>query len=237
MCDLKAMLKKASWVCLVSLLLPGCLVTPVKDTSKFYALGMHSPFLNESTLQQQGEILTEQPIKIDFQVTSLPSYLRKSPLMIQLSEHEVRFDEFHRWAEPVEEGLIRIIVPLLREAALKAYAQRQQTSSSTGSEPSESSSPKLLKVKLSLKEMKVDISRQNILFKGGVTLSFKQKDASFYRNAVKGLSYHLEYSREISDIKTGPNFSWEKVITAMEMLLKEVGNRMAELCFQYVTQN
>jgi hypothetical protein len=232
-----SVLKKASWICLLFLFLPGCLVTPVKDMSRFYALGMHFPSSDESALQQNGEILREQPIKIDFQVTYLPSYLRKSPLMVQLSEHEVRFDEFHRWAEPVEEGLMRIIAPLLREAALKAYFQRQQAPSSNGGGLSGFSSPKLLKVKLSLKEMKVDISRQSIFFKGGVTLSFKQKDASFYGNAIKGLSYHLEYSKGISDIKMGPNFSWEKVIIAMEVLLKEVGNRVAELCFHYVAQN
>ena len=142
-------------------------MTPVKDTSKFYALGLRS--LSEESPQKGCEILQELSIKVDFQVTSLPSYLRKSQLMIHLSEHEVQFDEFHRWAEPLEEGLARMILPPLRNVILKTYQPPIPVPENVS--PNEDPSklpPETLKVRLSVEELKVDISQQNIVFQGEV---------------------------------------------------------------------
>jgi uncharacterized lipoprotein YmbA len=220
------------------LFLPGCLVTPVKDTSKFYALGLHS--LPGESPQKGCEILQELLIKIDFQVTSLPSYLRKSQLMIQLSEHEVQFDEFHRWAEPLEEGLARVILPTLRNAILKTYQPPIPVPENVS--PDEDPSklplpPETLKVRLSVEELKVDISQQGIVFQGEVSISSKKRDGTSYRLTKQESSHHLVMSEKLSDAITASSISWEKVVEAMEGVLKNVGNRVANLCAQYVVQN
>ncbi|MDR2419959.1 MAG: PqiC family protein [Puniceicoccales bacterium] len=221
------------------LFLPGCLVTPVKDTSKFYALGLHS--LSEESSSKGHEIPEKLPIKIDLQVTSLPSYLRKSQLMIQLSEHEVQFDEFHRWAEPLEEGLMRIILPPLRNAIAEAY--QHPISVPENILPHEdfsklpSTSPKILKVTLSVEELKVDISRQDIIFQGEVSISSKKKDEVSYRLTKQESSHRLIVAEKLSDVLTASSISWGKVVEAMEGVLKNVGNRIANLCAQHVGQN
>jgi uncharacterized lipoprotein YmbA len=235
--------KNTSWRALSTglslLFLPGCLVTPVKDTSKFYTLGLHS--LPGESPQKGCEILQELPIKIDFQVTSLPSYLRKSQLMIQLSEHEVQFDEFHRWAEPLEEGLARMILPPLRNAILEAHQRPTPTSENVSPDEDPSKlplpSPETLKVRLSVEELKVDISQQDIVFQGEVSISYKKREGTSYCLTKQESSHHLVMSEKLSDAITASSISWEKVVEAMEEILKNVGNRVASLCAQYVVQN
>lgn len=214
-------------------------MTPVKDTSKFYALGLHS--LPEESPFKGCETLEESPIKIDFQVTSLPSYLRKSQLMIQLSEHEVQFDEFHRWAEPLEEGLMRIILPLLRHAVWEAFQHPISVPENTlpheDSPKPPSTSPKILKVTLSVEELKIDISRQDIVFQGEVSISSKKRDEVSYRLTKQESSHRLIVAEKLSDVLTAFSISWGKVVEAMEGVLKNVGNRIANLCAQHVVQN
>jgi hypothetical protein len=225
------------------LLLSGCLVTPVKDTSKFYALGLHS-LPQEPSPEQNYEILEEQPFKIDFQVTSLPSYLRKSQLMVQISKHEVQFNEFHRWAEPLEAGLTRIILPLLRNAILEAHRHRNSSpettladSSNGNSPPSPSLSPKTLKVKLSIEELKVDLSRQDILLQGSTSIGYKKRNGTPRPLTGQESFHHLTILEKLPDVVMESTLSWEKVVEALEGILKNLGNRIASLCSQYIIQN
>jgi hypothetical protein len=153
----------------------------------------------------------------------------------------VQFDEFHRWAEPLEEGLMRIILPLLRNAILEAY--RHPISVSQNVSPDEDSSklslppPKTLKVKLSVEELKVDLSRPDIVFQGEVSISSKKRDEASYRLTKQESSHHLVMSEKLSDAIMASSVSWGKVVEAMEGILKNVGNRIANLCAQYVVQN
>jgi hypothetical protein len=220
----------------------GCLITPVKDSSKFYALGIGSslPKPPEELAQPKNyTALEEQPIKVDFRVISLPTYLRHAPLMVQISEHELHFDEFHRWAEPIEEGLKRIIVPRLYRATSVAHHQPQPSPLAPSDDASENSPQpslfpqKVFRIKLSLEELKVDLSHQVVVAQGEITISLKEKGSTSL-HALQEDSHRFALSKEIFDI-VNQTISWERAIEALEGLIKELGDHVAHLC-EYMLQ-
>jgi len=226
---------------LLPLLLSGCLFTPLKDPSKFYALGISDgdKIPAGTAPSPDRAALREEPVVLDFRVTSLPSYLRKAPLMLQRSAHELQFDEFHRWAEPVEEGIARIVLPLLRGALREAC--RLAPPEAVGADPADGDVPpsppspeKTLKLRLALEELKVDLSRQIAVVQGEVTLSLRTRDGVARVHTTPERSWHLALCEKVPDLPGDPAVVWEKVLKAMEEAVRKLGQRLAGLCSRFV---
>ncbi|MDR2377334.1 MAG: PqiC family protein [Puniceicoccales bacterium] len=220
--------------------LSGCLLGPVRDRSKFYALGIAGhPEKASGEADSSGP--EAEAIAVDFQVISLPSYLRKPQLMRQRSGHELEFDEFHRWAEPVEEGIARIIRPQLRKAVAEARRRprAEPVMPDSGQGEGRESSPFLsrrLRVKLSLEELKWDLSQRKVTVRGEVSLNLKGKDRASRLHVTPERSYALALDEKV-DITPDQETAWEEVVRALEKATERFGQHLADLCSKYVEQN
>ncbi|MDR3143820.1 MAG: PqiC family protein [Puniceicoccales bacterium] len=228
---------------LLSTLLSGCLVTPVRDRSQFYALGIaHYPEKSQEEVQGQEDspALKAEAIAVDFQVISLPNYLRKPQLMRQRSGHEMEFDEFHRWAEPVEEGIARIVRPQLRRAVAEAYRQTLADPVVADSGKGEGQeSPILsqtLRVKLSLEELKLDLAQQRVVTRGEVSMGLKGKDRASRIRLTPECSYSFALDEKV-DIASKQETAWEELVSALEKATEQLGQHLASFCSKYVRQN
>jgi uncharacterized lipoprotein YmbA len=86
------------------LLFAGCQVLPeaVVDPTKYYVLNSPSPAPQAE--KPAGKLL------IGLQPVELPGYLRGTKSMVtRTGPNELRFDDFARWAEPLDAGLRRVL--------------------------------------------------------------------------------------------------------------------------------
>lgn len=96
----------------------GCISVPASREPSFYGI---------SALQEH-EI---KPLKLssDFAVAvsglKIPGYLDRPQIVTQDKDHQMRFAQFHRWAEPLDEGLTRVvkenIAQILPRAQMVSY--------------------------------------------------------------------------------------------------------------------
>ncbi len=95
---------------LLGLLLSGCSNIGQKSTpAKFYVL---------SALPQSTEPLPEfkdNPPSVGVPQVVLPSYLDRPQITYRLNGNEVQFSEFARWAEPLGDGITRVLRQNLTE--------------------------------------------------------------------------------------------------------------------------
>lgn len=96
----------------MSLLLAGCcgFLTPKLDPTQFYILQSpqgyeHSPCCLKTHVQ---------PLSLGIARIRFPAYLQPMNMAKQVSCHELVYSEFHRWAEPLEEGFSRVLADHLR---------------------------------------------------------------------------------------------------------------------------
>ena len=52
----------------------------------------------------------QNPVSIRVGPVLIPDYLDRTPLCVRDSGHEVTYAEFHRWAEPLDAGIARVLV-------------------------------------------------------------------------------------------------------------------------------
>jgi uncharacterized lipoprotein YmbA len=89
---------------------PGCVnLDPVNDNTKFYIIDPTSEAKEKSSKQDPNH-------HIYFPKANLPVYLSSSKLTIRQSGTELVFDDAHRWAEPLEDSILRALTNNLCEA-------------------------------------------------------------------------------------------------------------------------
>jgi|GEM_PF-189764 len=91
----------------------ACSVIPQAsaDPTRYYVLNGPGP--NESS----GRIAT-QGVALGIRTLELPNYLRSTKSMVvRKGKNEVRYEEYARWAEPIEAGLTRALKERLAEAS------------------------------------------------------------------------------------------------------------------------
>jgi uncharacterized lipoprotein YmbA len=99
--------QKYFFICIFGLLLTGCVkvnLTATSTPTQFYVLT--APELNEG-----GHIARDPNEKkiIGLGPVRLPNYLSRLPIVTKKGKNEVEFSEFHRWAEPFQKGIERVI--------------------------------------------------------------------------------------------------------------------------------
>lgn len=80
----------------------GCSLTGGSDPVQFYVLTSQAEQTDRPPITAQGLSVGVGPI--DF-----PEYLMRPQLVTRLSDTELQFDDFSRWAEPIEDGFARSI--------------------------------------------------------------------------------------------------------------------------------
>jgi len=69
-------------------------------SSKFYVL---SPLAQSELSGPQGAMIGVFPV-------AMPDYLGRPQIVTRVSENEIKFDEFNRWAEPLKENFYTVLV-------------------------------------------------------------------------------------------------------------------------------
>jgi len=84
-------------VCAVAV---ACSLGPKEDPSRFYVLSSAAEVVPESRI---GEAY------IGVGPVNVPVYLQRPQLVTRVSDNKVELREYHRWAEPLDEAIIRVL--------------------------------------------------------------------------------------------------------------------------------
>jgi len=87
------------------LLLPGCIFIPRSPTPRFYTL--------QSIKETRDAVLTDASslanAVIGIGPVTLPGYFNRPQIVTKNSDNTIEFAQFDRWAEPLDEAMVRII--------------------------------------------------------------------------------------------------------------------------------
>jgi uncharacterized lipoprotein YmbA len=83
--------------------LAGCQIIPeaAPDPTRFYVLT--GPSLQQATRAQLG------PLSLGLKAVNLAPYLRGRSMLVRAGEHEITYNDYARWAEPLDQGISRIL--------------------------------------------------------------------------------------------------------------------------------
>lgn len=90
------------WMLAGLILLAGCVSVPSSQESRFYGITA----LNESETKPV-ELSSEFAVAVS--QIKVPGYLNRPHIVTQDEDHQVHFAQFDRWAEPLNEGMTRVI--------------------------------------------------------------------------------------------------------------------------------
>ena len=93
-------------------LLAGCsMLAPVEDHARFYTL---------AAAGDGGQLAAVAPVDapwIGVRITSLATHLRPSAIAVRTGEHEVRYEDLHRWASRLDDAAARVLAADVQRAA------------------------------------------------------------------------------------------------------------------------
>ena len=91
--------------------LSGCaLLHPQADPTRFYVLNVQSA---PPTRAAEGEF---KRWKVGLKPVELPAYLRSKAMVVRTGTNEIHFADFDRWAEPLDQGISRVMKETLSSA-------------------------------------------------------------------------------------------------------------------------
>ena len=98
--------------------LTGCqlIPDPAPDATRFYVLTGPSP--------EQAASATLGPLSLGLKAVNVAPYLRSRSMPLRTGEHEISYNDYARWAEPLDQGISRILQGrlLLAPAVGRVYA-------------------------------------------------------------------------------------------------------------------
>jgi uncharacterized lipoprotein YmbA len=88
--------------------LAGCAVS---DPTQYYTLGQAAAgsAVSRTSASPQGNAVEPGTVGIGVGPVILPGYLARSQIVIRTGTDQVELSMFHRWAEPLEDGIARIL--------------------------------------------------------------------------------------------------------------------------------
>ena len=96
---------------LAAFTLDGCaLLRPHADPTRFYVLTVPSP---PSAPAADGEF---KRWRVGLRPVEVPSYLRTKFMVVRTGTNEIHFADFDRWAEPLDQGISRVLKETLGSA-------------------------------------------------------------------------------------------------------------------------
>jgi uncharacterized lipoprotein YmbA len=84
----------------LSLLLSGCFAFRGSDAATFYLL---------SSMTRQWKPAEGEKIVVGVGPIDVPEYLNRPQIVTRIGPNELRLDEFHKWAEPLKDGIARVL--------------------------------------------------------------------------------------------------------------------------------
>jgi uncharacterized lipoprotein YmbA len=87
--------------------LAGCAVS---DPTQYYTLGQAAgSAVSRTSASPQGNAAEPGTVGIGVGPVILPGYLARSQIVVRTGADQVELSMFHRWAEPLEDGIARIL--------------------------------------------------------------------------------------------------------------------------------
>ena len=109
------MSSKGVWVaftCALATIFASCTSSP---SPKFYVLGVESADFQKER-SSKCVVLGVGPVEI-------PSYLDRPELVFRIGPNEVQPADFHRWAEPLRQGIARVVADSISKAICVARVE------------------------------------------------------------------------------------------------------------------
>ena len=98
--------------------LAGCQIIPdpAPDATRFYVL--------TGPLPAQAASVTLGPLSLGLKAVSVAPYISSRSMPLRTDEHEITYNDYARWAEPLDQGISRILQGrlLLAPAVGRVYA-------------------------------------------------------------------------------------------------------------------
>lgn len=104
------------------LLAPGCLSLPPAqpDPTRFYLLSVLSASETAAAIAPEAA-----PLRVGLRPVVLPAFLDSRAMVVRTGANEVRYEDYARWAEPLDQGVARVVRAALadspRVGAVLAY--------------------------------------------------------------------------------------------------------------------
>jgi uncharacterized protein len=84
------------------LLLAACSVNTLVKTQYY--------LLNNPTLSTNTQLKNENSPVISITLLAFPDYLKQANLVLQLSEHQLHYSDFHFWAQPLQSSFAQALI-------------------------------------------------------------------------------------------------------------------------------
>jgi uncharacterized lipoprotein YmbA len=106
----------------VLLTFAGCTTfSPQPDPSRFFTLSA----LAQSAEATEKPAFQPPPLSLGIGPISVPGYLDRQEIVTRIAQNQVRLSEYDRWAEPLEEGVGRVVsqnvANILRAERITSY--------------------------------------------------------------------------------------------------------------------
>ncbi len=88
-------------------ILSGCVGTSVQP--RFYILSTLSTFSTNQGSAEATQAVSRGDLVIGIGPVILPAYLKRHQIVTRIDSNRLMLNEFHRWAEPLEEGIPRLL--------------------------------------------------------------------------------------------------------------------------------
>jgi uncharacterized lipoprotein YmbA len=105
----------------LSILVSGCSSTP--SPTNYYLLNNQpsTQFASSDQHASESAALEKQNQVIVVSINDLPEYLEQPHLVMQMSDHQLHYANFHMWAEPLKEGLKKALLADLTSSGSASY--------------------------------------------------------------------------------------------------------------------
>ncbi len=77
--------------------------------------------LNLNSFQNSGKMITSDKVRVVIDPIRLVKFLNQDNMIIQIGENEIYKASFHRWAEPLDQSIIKLLVQKLNDKKSNVY--------------------------------------------------------------------------------------------------------------------
>lgn len=96
-------MKQAITIAILSMVLFAACSSNETPKTQYYLL--NNPIVNNKV-----NVISEQKARIAITLLELPDYLKQPSLVLQLSDHQLHYSNFHMWAEPLQTSFAQALV-------------------------------------------------------------------------------------------------------------------------------
>jgi len=102
---------------LLGLLITGCSSVSLSET-RYYLLNNQQPIKQNMAIVDTSISMKKMVV---LSINDLPEYLTQPYLVMQMADHQLHYARFHMWAEPLQQGLKKVLLADLNNESSTTY--------------------------------------------------------------------------------------------------------------------